>query len=207
MNEFPEFKEFNKIPRLSREIIITEKIDGTNGVIFIDEENHIFAGSRKRWLWGSIQEEIHNDNYGFAKWVKNNQDELRKLGQGFHHGEWMGQGIQRNYGLKEKRFYLFNVGRWVKTEQEITDTKNQKVCPYCCYVVPILYRGDWFMILDNEPEYTPTWKLEMLKLHGSKAIPGFMKPEGIVIYHTANGQLFKKTIENDEQPKGKLNEN
>jgi hypothetical protein len=52
MNSFPEFKEFKKIPRLSREIIITEKIDGTNGVIYIDENNNIFAGSRNRWLWG-----------------------------------------------------------------------------------------------------------------------------------------------------------
>jgi len=30
-----EFKEFKKIPRLSREIIISEKIDGSNGQIFI----------------------------------------------------------------------------------------------------------------------------------------------------------------------------
>jgi hypothetical protein len=212
MNEFPEFKEFNKIPRLSREIIITEKIDGTNGIIYIDKDNNIFAGSRKRWLWGSIQEEIHNDNYGFAKWVKDNQDELRKLGQGFHYGEWMGQGIQRNYGLKEKRFYLFNVGRWVKHPgfgyHEVPKLQEQQdYCPNCCYVVPVLYKGDWFMNLDNEIEYAPIWKLEMLKLHGSKAISGFMKPEGIVIFHTASGYLFKKTIENDEQPKGKLNEN
>jgi hypothetical protein len=28
-----------------------------------------------------------------------------------------------------------------------------------------------------------------------------MNPEGVVIYHTASGQLFKKTIENDEKPK------
>lgn len=30
-----EFKEFKKIPRFSREIIVTEKIDGSNGQIFI----------------------------------------------------------------------------------------------------------------------------------------------------------------------------
>jgi len=66
MNDLPEFRGFSKISRLSREIIITEKIDGTNGVIYIDESNNIFAGSRNRWLWGSIQDEIHNDNYGFA---------------------------------------------------------------------------------------------------------------------------------------------
>ena len=31
----PEFVEFQKIPRLRRECIISEKIDGTNGAIFI----------------------------------------------------------------------------------------------------------------------------------------------------------------------------
>lgn len=29
-----------------------------------------------------------------------------------------------------------------------------------------------------------------------------MKPEGIVIFHTAARQMFKVTIENDESPKG-----
>lgn len=30
-----------------------------------------------------------------------------------------------------------------------------------------------------------------------------MKPEGIVVFHVAGGYLFKKTIEKDEEPKGK----
>jgi hypothetical protein len=29
-----------------------------------------------------------------------------------------------------------------------------------------------------------------------------MRPEGIVVFHTASGALFKKTIEGDEKPKG-----
>jgi hypothetical protein len=41
-----------------------------------------------------------------------------------------------------------------------------------------------------------------LKDNGSKASPGFMKPEGVIIFHTANGYLFKKTIEKDEYHKG-----
>jgi hypothetical protein len=47
--------------------------------------------------------------------------------------------------------------------------------------------------------------LETLKLNGSVAAPGFMKPEGIVIFHKASGTLFKKTIEGDESPKGVSN--
>ena len=30
-----------------------------------------------------------------------------------------------------------------------------------------------------------------------------MKPEGVVIYHKAANMMFKKTIEKDEEPKGK----
>ncbi len=33
-----EFNEFPKIARLSREIVITEKLDGTNASIFIQNE-------------------------------------------------------------------------------------------------------------------------------------------------------------------------
>jgi hypothetical protein len=33
------------------------------------------------------------------------------------------------------------------------------------------------------------------------AAEGFMDPEGIVVYHTAGNVGFKKTIENDDQPK------
>jgi len=30
-----------------------------------------------------------------------------------------------------------------------------------------------------------------------------MNPEGVVVYHVAGNVGFKKTIDNDEQPKGK----
>ena len=43
--------------------------------------------------------------------------------------------------------------------------------------------------------------LEDLRSGGSVAAPGFMRPEGVVVFHTANGTLFKKTIEKDEAPK------
>lgn len=85
----PEFKEFKKIPRLSREIIITEKIDGTNGLIYIDETNELFIGSRNRWL------DEHSDNHNFWHWATENKEELLKLGKGYHYGEFWGNGIQR----------------------------------------------------------------------------------------------------------------
>jgi hypothetical protein len=44
--------------------------------------------------------------------------------------------------------------------------------------------------------------LKSLTENGSRAAPGFMNPEGIVIFHIASRHLFKKTLLNDEKPKG-----
>ena len=43
-----EFQTFNKIPRLSRDCVITEKLDGTNAQILITENKKLYAGSRNR---------------------------------------------------------------------------------------------------------------------------------------------------------------
>lgn len=177
----PEFIEFKKIPRLARECVVTEKIDGTNGVVMITEDGDVFAGSKSRWITPA------EDNYGFAKWVEGNKTELMKLGPGRHYGEWWGQGIQRNYSLTEKRWSLFNVSKWA----------DDALRPACCHVVPVLARD-----LFDAPALGLK-VLKRLKEEGSAAAPGFMKPEGIIIFHVAGNLLFKKTIEKDEEWKGK----
>ena len=197
-----EFLEFPKMARLSREIIITEKIDGTNAQILITEDGDLFTGSRTKWITPQ------DDNAGFAKWVEGNKQELLKLGVGRHFGEWWGSGIQRGYGLPkgEKRFSLFNVGRWALhgTEPKRIPTadprveKYQDILPENCLLVPELYRG----IFDTQKIDEV---LEMLKVNGSYAAPGFMKPEGIVIFHIAGNFGLKKTIEKDEMPKSLAN--
>lgn len=192
------FEPFPKMPRLSREMIITEKIDGTNAQIYIKEFDSdymaegrviydegdlaLYAGSRTRWIHPD------DDNYGFAAWCRDNAKELIRLGPGRHHGEWWGQGIQRGYGLKEKRFSLFNTSRW----------SDDAVRPACCHVVPELYRGPFDTnIIELE--------LDLLKSNGSYAAPGFERPEGIVIFHVAGNFGMKKTVEKDDQPKSKAN--
>jgi hypothetical protein len=175
-----EFVEFNKIARLSRNCVVTEKIDGTNASIVITDEGEFLTGSRTRWITPE------DDNYGFAKWAHANRLELMKLGPGQHFGEWWGLGIQRNYGVKEKRFSLFNTARW----------SDDTVRPVCCGVVPVLYSGPFDTVMISIV-------LKELAEKGSVAAPGFMKPEGIVIWHEAARILFKKTIEKDEVPKGK----
>lgn len=179
-----EFVEFQKIPRLGRECIITEKLDGTNGVVSITEAGEMQIGSRSRWITPQ------DDNYGFAKWCEANKAELLRLGPGRHFGEWWGQGIQRNYSLTEKRFSLFNVSRW----------SDDAVRPACCHVVPVLARE-----MFDAPGLAHR-VLKELREGGSVAAPGFMKPEGIIIFHVAANLLFKKTIEKDEDWKGKSRE-
>jgi len=192
-----DFREFQKIPRLSREMIITEKIDGTNGVIAINEEGDFCVGSGNRWLTkiNALGEECLGnkveDNMGFRGWALRHKEELMTLGTGFHYGEWFGQGIQRGYGLKEKRFALFNVSRWADGGTDVR--------PACCHVVPVLHVG----MFDTAVINSILWLLEQ---GGSMASLGFKPAEGIVIYHVAGNLYFKKTILHDESPKGLVKE-
>jgi hypothetical protein len=174
-----EFKPFDKIARLNRDVVITEKLDGTNGLIYVDDDFVTMqVGSRTRWITPK------DDNFGFARWAEEHREELLKLGPGYHYGEWWGHGIQRRYGLTEKRFSLFNVHRW----------ENADARPACCGVVPTIGIGPLRETLDAA--------LERLRTEGSIAAPGFMKPEGVVIYHVASQELYKVTLEGDEKPKG-----
>lgn len=165
--------------RWSREVVVTEKIDGTNAQILISEDGQrMQVGSRSRWITPT------DDNYGFAKWCQENFDELLKLGPGRHFGEWWGKGIQRNYSLPVKKLSLFNVSRW----------GDASVRPTCCDVVPTIYSGPMF------PGVMEKY-IRQLAQDGSLAAPGFMDPEGIVLFHLAANFGFKKTIKKDEMPK------
>ena len=187
-----EFTEFPKIARLSRECVITEKIDGTNASIFIAEDGQpielrsgrsepFLCGSRTRWIFPE------SDNFGFARWAYEHIDELLQLGPGHHFGEWWGQGIQRKYGLDEKRFSLFNVGRWGEDRDREKFPVDR---PACCHVVPVLYRGEFSTeaVVDT---------LDTLDTVGSAAAPGWMTPEGVVVWHEAARVLFKQTLGGD----------
>jgi len=202
-----EFIAFRKIPRFNREIIITEKIDGTNAQILISPTNksdpsalrsipmlcalggsgnqvslmcNVYAGSRSKWIT------LVNDNHGFAKWVYEHvYDLVCILGIGRFYGEWWGKGIQRGYGLEEKRFSLFNPFFEFKSDPNAFGTP-------LVYTVPLLAKG-------SKPSSSGIkLSLDILRETGSQAAPGYMKPEGVVIYHTASGQNFKVTYENDE---------
>ena len=220
-----KFQPFPKMARLSRDCLITEKIDGTNASIYIydpilnteaeegftsasDKDGKVWnikAGSRTRWITPA------NDNFGFAQWVWDHANELVKLGAGMHFGEWWGSGIQRGYGYTngERFFSLFNASRWVEHDKPtyVIENQNPKAepkftekAPACCKVVPILDRCLFDATYDGVPVVDAA--LRDLKRYGSAAAPNYMNPEGVVVYHVAGNVGFKKTIDNDEQPKG-----
>lgn len=163
-----EFKSFQKIPRVSNnKIIITEKIDGTNALIAINEHGDFFTGSRNRWITPE------DDNYGFSRWAHENKEELLNLGPGYHYGEWYGLGIQRGYGLEEKRFMLFNTRRW---------GKHNPNTPKCCEVATVISGN-----INEARSY--------LECNGSLHVKGWSRPEGLVIYQTAIESFIKVIID------------
>jgi len=219
-----QFKSFTPIPRLARMAVYTEKIDGTSGLIAVsptgDTTVEIYAGSRERFLtkamvfrqtgdvlrgselgWVDVSANPSEDNYGFGKWVEDNAAELvSHLGPGYHYGEWWGQGIGREYGLKEKRFSLFNTGRWARSKKELESppawaTSKWQLAPPCCHVVPVIdYKEFSTKVVDQ--------CLFQLSCEGSHAAPGFMNPEGVVVAHidkSKGATMFKKTFNGDKK--------
>lgn len=212
-----EFQPWPSISRLNKEAIYTEKIDGTNAAVVIERispslgpladwelellgwsgkedvvymESGVYlvaAQSRKRFITPG------DDNFAFAKWVYDNSRNLIEvLGEGRHFGEWWGSGIQGGYGLSngERRFSLFNVKRW---EDTLTHEHGHELIPEL-YMVPVLTKETFSTI-------TAKWCVESLREHGSMASPGFMRPEGVVVFHTASGTPYKTFLENDDIPK------
>jgi hypothetical protein len=199
-----EFQPWPKIPRLHRQITVTEKIDGTNAAVVVrplpfewdlpgvlrDHETMTVVGgepfavaaqSRNRWCVPT------DDNAGFARWVFDNANGLaRTLGAGRWFGEWWGQGIQRGYGMDRKVFSLFN---------PFTTFTGLDI-PEGLDVVPLMATAPTFdsSVIEDA--------IDWLARGGSFAAPGFMKPEGVIVRHSASGQSFKRTIEKDGEPKG-----
>lgn len=181
----PNFEAFPKIPRLNRNMVITEKIDGTNAAIGITDEG-IYAQSRRRIITPE------DDNAGFARWVQANKEQIIELlGPGLHFGEWWGSGIQRGYDMDEKYFSLFNTSRWAHT----FESDRNSIEGLNMRTVPLLMQWTFDnAIIDS--------MIENLKSNGSAAAPGYMNPEGVVVFLPAANSMFKVTCTHDEISKG-----
>lgn len=180
------FKPWPKIPRIeNKKEFYTEKIDGTNACIIIsifDIKDTIvlnpiwyttYDETQSIGIWAQSRTRIitpEDDNFGFAKWVKANAEELVKLGEGYHYGEWWGLGIQRGYEQTEKKFSLFNTAR------------DPASLPACVSQVPTIHANSY-----EEAR-------QKLLNHGSYAAPGFMDVEGIVIFDYTTKSYYKSII-------------
>lgn len=201
-----EFEKWPSIPRWANEkVTVTEKIDGTNACVvilpwapehspmvqdgyalvdYIGNDMVTFAvQSRKRF----IKPGKDTDNAGFAGYAFSWYDKfIETLGYGKHYGEWWGYGIQRGYDMKNKRFSLFSPWRYDTVDLSKVDHLD---------VVPTLYQG-------NSAGYLTTdIILATLEKEGSKAAPGFMRPEGIIIQAQLTGAKYKAFTWDDGIPK------
>lgn len=197
-----KFEPWPKIARFNRDIIVSEKIDGTNAGIQIvagyvsESSNDCVAGEYNDGVFYKVGAQSRNriittddDNFGFASWVQANARELvETLGEGIHFGEWWGRKIARGYDQTERTFSLFNTSRWT--------VENTDSVPGLS-VVPVLYEGP--MVQDAIEDC-----LDDLRSFGSAAVKGFMRPEGVVVFHTAANMMFKVTLENDAKPKSQV---
>jgi hypothetical protein len=191
-----EFTPWPKTRRLFRDIIVSEKIDGTNAAIHITENPElpgtyaVQAQSRNRLIFPNVEKmdgTVVRDNYGFAAWVAENAaDLIELLGPGLHFGEWWGRGIQRGYDQSGRNFSLFNTD---KHRHVSTLIGGVIVKP-----VPVLYRGTF-------SEDAIRRVLTELRDHGSWAAPGFERPEGICVWHSQTRQVSKVTLDNQDAGK------
>lgn len=225
-----KFQGFGKIARLNRDIVVTEKIDGTNGAIgirvyysvdfapdfvlpdhddrvkFVDLGKDEVSGKQNyAVVYAQSRKRIitpASDNFGFARWVWDNAETLvADLGDGLHFGEWWGSGIQRGYGL-EKGDKRFSLFN-VKRWYEPCSLIHSDGIP--CYL-PKHFKTPNLSVVPvlYRGEFIMSRiqaALVDLDLYGSSASHGFFRPEGVVVYHTAANELFKVTLENDEKPK------
>jgi len=213
---FPKIESFRKV-----EMVITQKIHGTNAAIQIlrtkkcvgEVPGYLSAEMAFKALESVMPEGVesvtlepysvsHNlvmaeyvevraqsrtrfiypgdDNFGFAAWVEANKAELiEKLGSGIHYGEWAGPGINSGEGLKEKMFVLFDHWKF----------PAERPLPTGTAVVPVLYKGPFDLAKIEEV-------MADLKENGSKLVPGFLRPEGVVVQ--TMGTRLKKVFDPED---------
>lgn len=216
----PTYPGMPPIARLHRPWVLTEKIDGTNGLIAVKDVTYISRDpedpsthwppplatygvldetSREGWkvhgIWAGSKNQWlgpDGDNFGFGAWVRENHAALiLTLGEGLHRGEWWGSGIQTGYGLP-KGERRFSLFNTSRFDPAVVSEGVPGLG-----VVPLL--------TDECPghrvnEVVAAWLAE-LEMDGSRAAPGFMNPEGVVAFQPSSQVTFKATIVGDETPK------
>lgn len=156
--EFPSIEQYRNVIKLVRERAQFDgkplptllfhgsvKLHGTNAAVGFDSDGEIFAQSRTTVITPAA------DNYGFAKWVRENEQAFPRLKSAMIYGEWCGQGIQKGVGVGQlpKMFVPFAIRagtRWWEPEEMKTFFFHSGL--RCIYDFP-----SWSMLIDfSRPE-------------------------------------------------------
>lgn len=105
LKQYPESLEgFSKVGYLAK-----VKLDGTNAAVIVSSDGKVSAQSRGKII------DPHDDNMGFAKWVKSQEEAWSKLAFKATNtdliifGEWVGRGIQKNVAVSQISTKVFAV--------------------------------------------------------------------------------------------------
>ena len=201
MSNYASFPSIERLENIY--CVISEKVDGTNGLIEINEvfpvgepkEIQIRFGSRNRYIT------FNNDNADFANFFRHYEarfkdvaadiilKELEVSGETLTecqeqyplriYGEWFGSGIQRGYGLKDKFFMPFSTFYAEKLIE---------------YQVPNIVKPN-IMYTGKFNKLTADMCMNTLAIHGSGIIKDYKRPEGIVIHFPKYNFRLKQTFE------------
>lgn len=99
------------------------KLHGTNAAIQCHQDGRVIAQSRTAEL------SVGNDNAGFARWVKDNEDKWRLRNNHVIFGEWIGPGIQKGVAVSaipKKSFAVFAARSMENPETLIVEPNDLK---------------------------------------------------------------------------------
>jgi hypothetical protein len=100
------------------------------------------------------------------------------------HGQWMNLAAQTDWSdvdfarEVEAQIELLYERIQVLTQMDLRDAVNIRTA-----------------MVNPRPRYAPNFILEHLRRTGSQAAPGYMRPEGIVVYHKASDTLLKAYVD------------
>jgi len=175
-----EFVKWRSIKRPEKNtIIITEKMDGTNGCIIIKDGIIIGVQSRTKLL------SIDDDNYGFFAWCAEHAAHIIDvLGDGRHYGEFCGPGINKNrHDLGQRAFFIFN-------------TFVYPTIPESAYIkkIDLIYTGKYSDLEIRKASF-------YINLRGMRF--GYC-PEGFVVFYEAFGGYIKHITRSTDMRKNKV---
>lgn len=195
---YPSFSSIERLENIY--CVISEKIDGTNGLIQIDykydwngqryDDHLVQFGSRNRYITTT------DDNAGFANYFTPHIASICTLAESlinygdndnpkqdwpiYIYGEWFGKGIQRGYGLDEKYFMPFSS---FYAEHMIKAGIPNIMMPN------IMYTGKFSLeVVDNCMNRLTSGGFHTL-------ITNYDYPEGVVIYFPKYNFRLKQTFE------------